>query len=92
MNDMIYNETFKYAKKIAILTINDYKNMVYTIPNFSNYILHASKMIKLNNIINLVEINNEEKNLVLNIIKTIMKTKDPKILNEYLVSNNIRIE
>ena len=49
-------------------------------------------MIKLNNIINLVEINNEEKNLVLNIIKTIMKTKDPKILNEYLVSNNIRIE
>lgn len=79
-------------KKIAILTINDYKYMVYTIPNFSNYILHASKMIKLNNIINLVEINNEEKNLVLNIIKTIMKTKDPKILNEYLVSNNIRIE
>lgn len=92
MNDIINQETFKYTKKIAIVTINDYKYMVYTIPNFNNYILHASKMIKLNNIINLVEINNEEKNIVLNIIKTIMKIKDPKTLNEYLVSNNISIE
>ena len=68
MNDIINQETFKYTKKIAIVTINGYKYMVYTIPNFNNYILHASKMIKLNNIINLVEINNEEKNIVLNII------------------------
>lgn len=65
MNDIINQETFKYTKKIAIVTINGYKYMVYTIPNFNNYILHASKMIKLNNIINLVEINNEEKNIVL---------------------------
>ena len=92
MNDIINQETFKYTKKIAIVTINGYKYMVYTIPNFNNYILHASKMIKLNNIINLVEINNEEKNMVLNIIKTIMKIKDPKTLNEYLVSNHISIE
>ena len=92
MNDIINQETFKYTKKIAIVTINGYKYMVYTIHNFNNYILHASKMIKLNNIINLVEINNEEKNIVLNIIKTIMKIKDPKTLNEYLVSNNISIE
>lgn len=82
MNDIINRETIKYTKKKAIVTINDYKYMIYTIPNYNNYILHAPKMITLNNIINLVEINNEEKNIVLNIIKTIMQIKDPKTLNE----------
>lgn len=92
MNDIINQETFKYTKALAILTINNYKYLVYAIPNYNNYILHALKIINLNNIINLIEINNEEKDLILSIIKTITKIKDPKTLNEYLISNNISIE
>lgn len=92
MDDFINKETLKYAKKILVINVNNTKYMVYTIPNYDNYGLYASKMIKFNNIVNLIEIDNEEKNYLIDIIKTIIKLNDAEVLSKYLTLNKINLE